>query len=261
MKNILKRANVQPDASIINAATDQKKFSPRRIFNFIVGIMFFGASLFALGAFIYIVFGTPGKWDGMLPSLLGIGPSDHPWLLSLFALLFYGTFMFVIFLGCLMLGIYLIRVDTKWFIILYPESILYLFRPNDDTKEFTRVTVPIEKIDKGYILRKSTKSKVISKDPAKSSRVTHHISIHLEYQMNEETHYISLSSPDGMKAINNIIIYLQNEGGIPFYFTAVGPKGYEEIDDLKALKMKEPEPIEFSGNLKDYNIWNRKPNK
>src|SRR5699024_3127219 len=163
-----------PDASIINAATDQKKFSRRRIFNFILGIIFFGASLFALGAFIYIVFGTPGKWDGMLPSLLGIGSSDHPWLLSLFALLFYGTFLFVIYLN---------RVDTKWFIILYPESILYLFRPNDDTKEFTRVTVPIEKIDKGYILRKSTKSKVISKDPAKSSRVTHHISIHLEYQM------------------------------------------------------------------------------
>src|SRR5699024_3925352 len=169
LKNILKRANVQPDASIINAATDQKKFSRRRIFNFILGIIFFGASLFALGAFIYIVFGTPGKWDGMLPSLLCIGPSDHPWLLILLALLFYGTFMFVIFLGCLMLGMYLIRVDTQWFIIIYPESILYLFRPNDDTKEFTQVTVPIEKIDKGYILRKSTKEKDISNDPDKSS--------------------------------------------------------------------------------------------
>src|SRR5699024_5826902 len=123
--NILKRANVVPDASIINAATDQKKFSPRRIFNFIVGIMFFGASLFVLGAFIYIVFDTPGKWDGMLPSLLGISTRYHPWLLSFFAFLYYGTFMFVIFLGCLMLGIYLIRVDTKCFIILYPESILY----------------------------------------------------------------------------------------------------------------------------------------
>src|SRR5699024_10186111 len=115
--------------------------------------VFFCASLFVLVSFIYIVFCTPGKLDGMLPSLLGICPSDHPWLLSLLALLFYGIFMFVIFLGCLMLGIYLITVDTKWFIILYPESILYLFRPNDDTKEFTRVTVPIEKIDKGYILR------------------------------------------------------------------------------------------------------------
>src|SRR5699024_10810376 len=141
--------------------------------------------------------------------LLGIGPSDHPWLLSLFALLFYGTFMFVIFLGCLMLGIYLIRVDTKWFIILYPESILYLFRPNDDTIEFTRVTVLIEKIDKGYIVRKRTKSKDISKELAKYSRVTQHTNNHLEYQMKEETHYISLYNQDGMKAINNIIIYLQ----------------------------------------------------
>lgn len=223
--------------------------------------MCFGASLFALGAFIYVVFGTPGKWEGVLPSLLGIGPSDHPWLLSLFALLFFGTFMFVIFLGSLMLGIYLIGVDTKWFIILYPESILYLFRPDNDTKEFTRVTVPIKKIDKGYILRKSTKTKVISRDPAKTSRVTHHMSIHLEYQKNGKMHYISLSSPDGTKDINEIIIYLQDKCDIPFYFTAVGPIGYEDIDDLDALKMKEPEPIEFSGNLKDYNIWNRKPNK
>src|SRR5699024_11628002 len=124
------------------------------------------------------------------------------------------------------LGIYLIRVDTKWFIIVYPESILYLFRPNDDTKEFTRVTGPIEKIDKGYILRKSTKSKVISKDPAKSSRVTHHISIHLEYKMNEETNYISLSSTDRMKAIYNIIIYLQIEGNIPFLLPSIGHTRY-----------------------------------
>src|SRR5699024_12603729 len=112
----------QPDASIINAATDQKKFSRRRIFNFILGIIFFGASLFALGAFIYIVFGAPGKWAGVLPSLLGIGPSDHPWLLSLFGLLFYGTFMFVMFLGCVMLGIYLVRVDPLCFIFLYSDS-------------------------------------------------------------------------------------------------------------------------------------------
>src|SRR5699024_4248047 len=168
------------------------------------------------------------KWDGMLPSLLGIGPSDHPWLLSLFALLFFGTFMFVIFLGSLMLGIYLIGVDTKWFIILYPKSILYLFRPDDDTKEINRVNVPIEQIDKGYILRKSTKTKVISRDTAKTSRVTHHMSIHLEDQKNGKMHYISLSSPDGMKAINEIIIYLQNECGIPFYFTAVGPIRSEE---------------------------------
>src|SRR5699024_12637398 len=97
---MLKRADVVPDASIINAATDQKKFSPRRIFNFIVGIMFFGASLFALGAFIYIVFGTPGTWGGMLPSLLAMAPRDHSWLLSLFALFIYVTFMFFILFVC-----------------------------------------------------------------------------------------------------------------------------------------------------------------
>jgi len=64
---LLEKAKVEPDESIIGAATDQKNFSSKRIEVFCLASCWLG---YALCVSFKMLLGTPGQWDGVIPVIV-----------------------------------------------------------------------------------------------------------------------------------------------------------------------------------------------
>lgn len=79
MNQVLKKANVAYNPSIITAATDHKKWSSKHISNIFFGLLWVIAGIIGLGLFFYAVFGYPDNWDGLFFVIFGSVTNQAGW--------------------------------------------------------------------------------------------------------------------------------------------------------------------------------------
>jgi len=232
MNRVLRKANVTYDPSIITVATDHKRWSRKHISNILFGILWVVPGLFMLGLAIYIVFGYPGNWDGIFFIIFGSATNQAGWfgnvILFLMSVIYFFFSMFLLIMG-LAGGLF---PSSTWTFVLYPNAFLY--KGNDKTVE-----EPISSIQSCYIIKKihtNRYEKTI-------------VNIHVKYMKDHQDHFVSLTHYDGYNEINEIISYLQDEKGIPVYFTSfygVSKKDLEELENQEVIQ------IEFNNDIKSY---------
>lgn len=232
MKNIVIKAEIPYTSDIVGAATDVKKKSVKRVSNLIFGLIFFvlGIIMLFLGLFVLsLLFTTPfgGVTFGYLFLLL---PIALMLLLSYVAVV--GSF----------------STASKWFLVLYEKRLLYKYKKDDNGKAYEQIEVPIDEIDRCYILCEYREGITVRG----TNTSAHYMSIHILYNEKEGKKYISVYALDGYEDISGLINYLEKEQNIPIYYATARQGLGQELNDLESLG--NANLITFSGDLKDYNV-------
>lgn len=232
MKEILKKAGIPYTSDIVGAATDVKKKSVKRVSNLIFGLIFFvlGIIMLFLGLFVLsLLFTTPfgGVTFGYLFLLL---PITLMLLLSYVAVV--GSF----------------STASKWFLVLYEKYLLYKHKQDDNGKAYEQIEVPIDEIDRCYILCEYREGITVRG----TNTSAHYMSIHILYNEKEGKKYISVYALDGYEDISGLINHLEKEQNIPIYYATARQGLGQELNDLESLE--NANLITFSGDLKDYNV-------
>src|SRR5699024_3171995 len=248
MKKLLKEANVPWDESIIAVTSDKKSYENKFLDTLnngypliILGILLF----FYLGIILSIIF-FAAVTSAILSPLMPSEIENSVFSVLSFMFFFVGIFSVI----SIIMGIRQLRRKGKWYVILYPDRILYKYRVN---KEMYEQWVPLLKLQKCFIYP-SQKSSYRLFFKRKMIKKTFFINVQFEYDELDTVHYIPMLLPNRYNDLNTIISYVQDAYHIPIYLTQrkiAKQETFQSIEDTHFQK------VDFNGDLHAY-IYNKR---
>lgn len=247
MQRLLDKINISSDDSIKAVVTDEPTTgnvgTEARIVGYtfiIIGVLLGIFSLFLLSIFIQynlflapflFLFGGEIQSSGMLVvKLIGI------------------TIVLGIAVISFTFGLKQLQQKATWYTVLYPNYLVFKYRENG---AFTEKKVHLLAIRNCFII--PTRKPYVQFSRIKPRvRFEFSVNIHLEYEENDELHYLSMPLASQYNQLNKLITYVQQEQHIPMYYSHVRMTKKESTQPVTSLDPVNFEMIEFNGDLKEY---------
>jgi len=241
-RKILGEVDIPMDDNIISVASNRKKKRKEIIDNFILGVVWIPIGIMFLGLSVYGVHVLYVKG----------------WLFLIFLFIFP---MISLIIGIILVGGgvkgFMDKGPDRWTFVLYDDSLWYRSQPNKKDQPSMTKEVSLDAIYNCNILSNRTNvAEVMPSSTASVGRTKQYASfktsIHITYEENDTLHYFHLIKPDNYETLSTALSYLQNEKGIPIYYTAADNEKFTDIEEEEALEKYESEEIHFSGQLSDF---------
>lgn len=246
--NELKRHNIhinENDPNFISVAMELTKLDRNKFAHwfYTIAVLILGISF--VGMLIAMFFITIDQWKQA--SSLG----DYLFI-SIFVPIFclFVAICAYILIG---LGLYGMTVKPEWYIIMYKDRLAY-YNYDFSKKKFNEITIPIQSIQRGILLKMERRTRLYVKASYKGTSVYHLVSVHIEYTKDhtDECDILHLTLPYEFAPLDRALNYLKDDKQIPFFYVyadhRTSTKMYEKEERL--IKHLDHEPYTESIDLK-----------
>lgn len=243
MKKIYKQLNIsKDDPDLIAVATETRSNSVKSIGNKIFYSIFFLMGIIWVFLFFYSftlfpnVIGEEGLWDTVL------------FIFGIVLLLITSGGSSVFFLGVGYVGL---RSKSEWYLALFKDRLL-IHILNEESRKYEEKIFPLKSIQKCILLKMESLQFVTIKNRSYES-ISYPLSLHIKCNQEEEE-YIHLRRIDKVTGLNKALKYLQDEKGIPIYYTFAPGEQYDYNTRYEENLIHEfpQELITFDGDIEQY---------